>query len=76
MKRFRGGLVFKAPGLFYRSTLGLRVIKEEEVEAPVARRRSSVPLGGKELRVIFLAGSLGDYFKLTRWVAGTGVPRL
>ena len=30
MKRFRGGLVFKAHRLLYRSTLGLRVIKKKK----------------------------------------------
>ena len=30
VQRFRGGLVFKAHGLLYHSTLGLRVIKREE----------------------------------------------
>ena len=30
MKRFRGELVFKADGLLYHSTLGLRVIEREE----------------------------------------------
>ena len=32
MKRFRGGLVFKAPRLLYHSTLDLRVIKKKEKE--------------------------------------------
>ena len=32
VKRFRGGLVFKAHRLFYHSTLGLRVIKKKKVE--------------------------------------------
>ena len=31
VKRFRGGLVFKAHGLAYHSTLGWRVIKKKEV---------------------------------------------
>ena len=30
MKRFRGGLVFKAQRLLYHSTLGLRVIKKKK----------------------------------------------
>jgi len=30
VKRFRGGLVFKAHRLLYRSTLGLRVIKKKK----------------------------------------------
>ena len=30
MKRFRGGLVFEAHRLLYRSTLGLRVIKKKK----------------------------------------------
>ena len=29
VKRVRGGLIFKAPGLLYHSTLGLRAIKRE-----------------------------------------------
>ena len=32
MKRFRGGLVFKAHRLLYRSTLGLSVIKKKKKE--------------------------------------------
>jgi len=32
VKRFRGGLVFKAHRLLYRSTLGLRVIKKKKTE--------------------------------------------
>jgi len=35
VQRFRGGLVSKAHGLVYHSTLGLKVIKEEEVLLPV-----------------------------------------
>ena len=31
MQRFRGGLVFKAHGLLYHSTLGLRVINKKKV---------------------------------------------
>ena len=31
MKRFRGGLVFKAHRLVYHSTLGLRVIKKKDL---------------------------------------------
>ena len=31
MKRFRGGLVFKAHRLVYHSTLGLRVIKKKNI---------------------------------------------
>ena len=34
MKRFRGGLVFKAHRLEYHSTLGCRVIKKKEDKAP------------------------------------------
>ena len=34
VKRFRGGLVFKAHRLLYHSTLGSRVIKKEEEEDP------------------------------------------
>ena len=36
MKRFRGGLVFKAHRLLYHSTLGLRVIKRRCGGAPAA----------------------------------------
>ena len=32
LQRFRGGLVFKAHRLWYRSTLGLRVIKKKKTE--------------------------------------------
>ena len=40
MKRFRGGLVFKAHRLVYHSTLGLRVIKRErDFEEAAALRR-------------------------------------
>jgi len=31
VKRFRGGLVFKAHRLLYHSTLGWRVIKKEKI---------------------------------------------
>ena len=33
VKRFRGGIVFKAHGLVYHSTLGLRVIKKKKTSA-------------------------------------------
>ena len=35
MKRFRGGLVFKAHRLLYHSTLGLSVIKKKKTVGPV-----------------------------------------
>jgi len=35
VKRFRGGLVFKAHRLFYHSTLGSRVIKKKKKEVGV-----------------------------------------
>ena len=38
MKRFRGGIVFKAHRLLYHSTLGLRVIKKKKKIKPVLRR--------------------------------------
>jgi len=37
--RFRGGLVFKAHGLVYHSTLGWRVIKKKTPPAPRATLR-------------------------------------
>jgi len=37
VKRFRGGLVFKAGRFFYQSTLGLRVIKKKEGQLTSAR---------------------------------------
>ena len=36
MKRFRGGLVFKAHRLLYHSTLGLRVIKKKKRKVRVS----------------------------------------
>ena len=48
MKRFRGGLVFKADRLLYHSTLGLRVIKKR---GP-AVRLFATPAGGSYLRRI------------------------
>ena len=39
LQRFRGGLVFKAHGLVYHSTLGLRVVK----------KKKGGPVGGKRL---------------------------
>jgi len=43
LKRFRGGLVFKAHRLVYHSTLGLRVIKKKEKRLrEVARFRGVV----------------------------------
>ena len=41
MKRFRGGLVFKAHRLLYHSTLGLRVIKKK-------KKRFMVGVSGSE----------------------------
>jgi len=44
VKRFRGGLVFKAHGLLYHSTLGSRVIKkkkEEDTRTTSTRKRES-----------------------------------
>ena len=38
MKRFRGGLVFKARRLVYHSTLGWRVMKKKTRYAAVTRR--------------------------------------
>ena len=35
VKRFRGGLVFKAHRLLYHSTLGWRVIKKKREEPPI-----------------------------------------
>ena len=37
VKRFRGGLVFKAYRLLYRLTLGLRVIKKEKKKKSILR---------------------------------------
>ena len=44
VQRFRGGLVFKAHGLLYHSTLGLRVIKKKKKNQQSVLRRHS--LGG------------------------------
>jgi len=50
VKRFRGGLVFKAPRLLYHSTLGLRVIKKKK-EAGHLQTRKVLALGrGEALR--------------------------
>jgi hypothetical protein len=43
VERFRGGLVFKAHGLLYHSTLGLRVVKKKKGKAASIR-----PLASKE----------------------------
>ena len=42
MKRFRGGLVFKASRLVYHSTLGLRVIKKKKKDLFEAGREARV----------------------------------
>jgi len=42
VKRFRGGLVFKAHRLLYHSTLGLRVIKKKKVSQLRSRSQASV----------------------------------
>ena len=54
VQRFRGGLVFKANGLLYLSTLGLRVIKKKRRKngvsicthphTPPPKRRTAFPL--------------------------------
>ena len=46
VKRFRGGLVFKAHRPFYRSTLGLRVIKKQKNLAE--RRGAPRKVGGEQ----------------------------
>ena len=60
VQRFRGGLVFKAHGLLYPSTLGLRVITKKKKTAPQSGPTASCPL----------AQSGGGSLK-----ADTGVPR-
>ena len=47
VKRFRGGLVFKAHRLLHHSTLGLRVIKKKKKDAEVCNcfRVQGVPRG-------------------------------
>ena len=42
MERFREGLVFKAHGLVYHSTLGSRVIKEKKKSSCKAQRAKQV----------------------------------
>ena len=41
VQRFRGGLLFKAHGLLYHSTLGLRVIKKKKKERTNTSKDSS-----------------------------------
>ena len=41
VQRFRGGLVFKAHGLLYHSTLSLRVIKKKKKKKKIRQPRSS-----------------------------------
>ena len=43
VKRFRGGLVFKAHRLVYHSTLGLRVIKKKGVDGYKAAKNVESP---------------------------------
>jgi len=56
VKRFRGGLVFKAHRLVYHSTLGLRVIqlKKEKIGLPQAPPPAawSYPVSGFGIRVL------------------------
>jgi len=53
VKRFRGGLVFKAHRLLYHSTLGSRVIKKKKKFVPAAhdRYRSSQYHGALPIRL-------------------------
>jgi len=52
VKRFRGGLVFKANRLVYHSTLGLRVIKKEgdQRQRPREADERSLPAPGPRVR--------------------------
>jgi len=53
VKRFRGGLIFKAHRLVYHSTLGLRVIKQKKKETiqPPSERRGNNLKGFKEFHL-------------------------
>jgi len=51
VKRFRGGLVFKADGLLYLSTLGLRVIKKQKVRVVRFARLSVLGVGSRVCKV-------------------------
>ena len=50
VKRLRGGFVFKAHGLLYHSTLGLRVIKKKKVDLPRLPLFRSFRLGHRKVR--------------------------
>ena len=49
VKRFRGGLVFKAHRLVYHPNLGSRVIKKKKKREPVQDGRIEAPGGGVPL---------------------------
>ena len=51
MKRFRGGLVFKAHKLVYHSTLGWRVIKKKASDREAAYHRNSLSGPSSYLRL-------------------------
>jgi len=62
VKRFRGGLVFKAHRRVYHSTLGLRVIKNKRrrsLKASRSTRTSKVPARGLVLFVLIVLTMLG-----------------
>ena len=70
MKRFRGGLVFKAHGLLYRSTPSSRVIKKKR--SSVERRDARV-VGKAGLRDCSQVDTLGVRYQSDNfWRAGGG----
>ena len=75
MKRFRGGLVFKAHRLVYHSTLGSRVIKKKSLGyesvlgfAPAPR----IPRASRSTGAEALLAGVRDMMKLGFWVKKLG----
>ena len=64
MKRFRGGLVFKAHRLVYHSTIGVRVIK---------KRGKNVPAVGEPAPPAIGAGHRSDQSSVGFRVSGVGI---
>jgi len=65
VKRFRGGLVFKAHRLLYHSTLGLRVIKKKKHSILVGLRTTSPQSGLKLFPLRSRAAAVIGWMKTT-----------
>jgi len=68
VKRFRGGLVFKAHRLLYHPTLGLRVMKKKK------KKKKTVCMAGCKVELV-PAGTSPVYSRCSTYNRCTGVPR-